>query len=478
LNKFLWISAKRSIARPQIIMLLLMRTVCSKDKETETVVNNLRSLWQVSKRFLMLLVVAVVTAAFSNIILFPGFASAGQVSSRSITLSSSLPSATSVTYTVSFKPTTSTSVGGIVVDFCSDTPLIGSTTCAYPAGFTMGATPSVTVTSGIGVGGTWLTTNSLQGGAAAGQTQTLLYTNTTAQAVTGGTPIIFTINNVTNTSTAGTFYARILTFDTSGHTTAQYTAAGTTRASSFANMLDYGGIALSTVAVLTLNAKVFESLTFCVYAGASCGSPPVLTLGDPTTGALASGSTYATSDTALNANSASYNLATNAANGVNVVMTGTTLCRAGGSCATGASAFTINSMGSYCVINSGTCTPNTIAGVFTPVTGSEQFGMCADVTNFANVQAGTSYADTSANNCHAQTVTSNIYSGATSKFGFNDSASAGGTNNAGGSTVLTQSSPGAVVLNTGVFWFIADISVNTEAGAYTTGLDYIATSTF
>jgi hypothetical protein len=353
-------------------------------------VNKLKSLWQVSNRFVMLLIMVVVTATFSNIILFPGFASAGQVSSRSITLSSSLPSATGVTYTVSFKPTTSTSVGGIVVDFCADTPLIGSATCTYPTGFTMGATPSVTVTSGIGVGGSWVTTNSLQGGAAGGATQVLLYTNTTAQAVTGGTAIIFTINNVTNTSTAGTFYARILTFDTSAHTTAQYTASGTTRATTFANMLDYGGIAMSTVAVLTLNAKVFESLTFCVYAGASCGSPPVLTLGDPTTGALASGSTYATSDTVGNANSATYNLATNAANGVSVVMTGTTLCRQAGSCGTGALATTISAIGVTPVV---------------PATGSEQFGMCADTSSFSNVQPGTSYID-SANNCHAQTVTS------------------------------------------------------------------------
>jgi hypothetical protein len=36
LHKFLWISAKGSIARPQIIMLLLMRAVYFEDKEAET----------------------------------------------------------------------------------------------------------------------------------------------------------------------------------------------------------------------------------------------------------------------------------------------------------------------------------------------------------------------------------------------------------------------------------------------------------
>jgi len=422
-------------------------------------VNKLKNLWQVSKRLIMLLILTVVTATFSNVILFPGFASAGQVSSRSITMSNSLPSNTGTTYTVSFKPTTSTSVGGIVVDFCADSPLIGSATCTYPAAFTMGSTPSVTVTSGIGVGGTWVTTNSLQGGAGAGATQVLLYTNTTAQAVTGGTPVIFTINNVTNTSAAGTFYARILTFDTSAHTTAQYTGAGTARATSFANMLDYGGIALSTAVSVTLNAKVFESLTFCVYSGASCGTAPVLTLGDPTTGALSTSSTYATADTTGSSNGAYYSLATNAAGGVNVVMTGTTLCRQPGSCGTGALATTISAIGSTAAV---------------PSPGTEQFGMCADTTNFSTaLKAATLYTDT-IHNCDGQTVTSNVYASNTSKFGFDDVA----TNAAGGSQVLTQTTPGAVSTNTGIFWFVANITTNTEAGAYTTALDYIATGTF
>ena len=446
-----------------------MRTVYSKDKEAETRVNKLKGLWQVSNRSVMVLIMVVITATFSNVILFPGFASAGQVGSRSITLGSSLPSTsggTNVTYTVSFKPTASTTVGGIVVDFCADSPLIGSTTCTYPTAFTMGATPSVTITSGIGTGGTWVTTNSLQGGAAAGQTQTLLFTNTTAQSVTSGTPVVFTINNVTNPSTLGGFYARILTFDTSAHTTAQYTASGTTRASSFANMLDYGGIALSIVNVLTLNAKVFETLSFCVYAGASCGStPPVLTLGAPGTGALDTSNTYATQDTPGSSNGAYFDLATNAAGGVNVVMTGTTLCRQAGSCGTGGLGTTISAIGS------------SVAAPATPGT-AEQFGMCADVSSFSNVQAGASYTDGSANHCHGQTVTGNIYSAAVSQFGFNDSGSSGGTNNPGGSTVLTQSVPGAVSLNSGIFWFMANITANTEAGAYTTGLDYVATGTF
>jgi len=80
-----------------------------------------------------------------------------------------------------------------------------------------------------------------------------------------------------------------------------------------------------------------------------------LILGDPTTGALSFSNTYANSN-------AQYTIATNAGSGVNITMTGTTLCRSVGSnCLTGASAYTISAIG-------GTAADNRWL---------EQFGMCA-----------------------------------------------------------------------------------------------------
>ena len=258
-----------------------------------------------------------------------GFANAAQLSSRSIQLSNATPSATGTTYKVSVTPSSTTTIGGIAVDFCSDTPIIGSTTCAYPASFTMGSTPSVTVTSGIGVGGTWVTTNSEQGGASAGQTQTLLYTNTTAQSVTSGTPIIFTINNVTNPSTIGAFYARIVTFDTSANAIAQYTDgaanATTTRPAAYANKVDYGGIALSTATSVTVSAAVMETLTFCVSKGApgnGCTglTAPTLTIGHNSPPIL--------NTSAVDTDTAYTQLSSNAASGVfvNLKVTSSTTC--------------------------------------------------------------------------------------------------------------------------------------------------------
>lgn len=189
---------------------------------------------------------------------------------RAITMSSSVPSGTSVSYEVVFKPTTSTSIGGVVVDICDDTPAFGAATCTYPAGFDWGgASPSLTVNGGMGTG--W-TASGVQGGAGTGKSQALKLSNATPQSVSTGTNIDFTITTVTNPSTANhTFYARVLTFNTSGNMTAEYTISGTTRSGNLTDSLDDGGFALSTGQGISLSFVVPESLVFCV-SGSSIGS--------------------------------------------------------------------------------------------------------------------------------------------------------------------------------------------------------------
>jgi hypothetical protein len=175
-------------------------------------------------------------------------------------------------------------------------------------------------------------------------------------------------------------------------------------------------------------------------------------LGDPTTGALSTANAYVN-------NNAQYTLGTNAGGGVGVTMTGTTLCRPGGTCTTGANAFTISAIGNTAAAKS---------------IGSEQFGMCADTTGATGgLAASVPYSDT-INACHTG-LTTGTYSGS-SQFGFNDASSAGGTNNAAGSTLLT--STGAVSSYTGTFAFLGDIAATTEAGLYTTSLNLVATGTF
>ena len=375
----------------------------------------------------VLLVFALMLAAQ----VFSGSASAaGQITSRSIKMDSSAPSA-STTYTLTFTPVTTAQE--LIVDFCANDPLI-SDSCTF-------ASSTVpTISSPVSSVGT---------ASAVGSGSPVHTIKVTGLTETGGSPftIAFT-SGVTNPSTATSFYARVLTYATgnaSGYTPAN-TSGNTPVTGTY---VDSGGIALSTASNISITSKVFETLSFCVFQS-SCGTPPTLTLGDPTTGALSSTGAYVNSN-------AQYTLATNAANGANVTMTGTTLCRPGGTCTTGTNAYTISAIGS-------TATAKSI--------GSEQFGMCADVTGSGVLSVASTYND-SVNNCH--TITTGSYAGS-SLFGFNDASSAGGTNNASGSQVM--SSTGAVPSYTGTFTFLGDISATTEAGIYSTSLNLVATGTF
>lgn len=380
----------------------------------------------------------------------------GQVTSRKITLNNSSPSATSVTYAVSFIPTAggSSTLGGIVVDFCANTPIVGDTSCTYPTAFTMGATPVFNTITGIGTGGTWVTTSSCQGGAAAGQTQVLKLTNATAQSVTGlgTTPITFNVTGVTNTSSNGAFYARIITFDTKSNADTNYTCSGTTRAATFTGQQDYGGVALSTAQNAIITSKVFETLSFCVYQ-TSCGTQAQLTLGDAVTG-LSAANAYVN-------NNAKYTLATNAQSGVSVTIFGQTLCRAAtltfANCPTGANTSTISAIG-------GTAATRSV--------GTEQFGMCINAVSGTTAQAP--YDDNGTGNNCTTGIATGTYSG-TSKFGFDDTNTTG-TNSAGGDVVL--SSAGAVASASSQFAFLADISTTTEAAVYQANLNLVATGTF
>ncbi|HET6863642.1 MAG TPA: hypothetical protein VFH37_00345 [Candidatus Saccharimonadales bacterium] len=407
-------------------------------------------------------IAAMFVAAFSltaltNLVLHVAPVSAnGQVTSRKITMTNSSPGG-SATYHVSFIPTVTTTLGGIVVDFCANDPVVGDTSCTFPTSFTLGTTVSVTNIAGIGVGGSWVTTSSLQCGAAASNFQVLFLTNATPQAPTGGaTPITFDINTVTNPSTNGSFYARIVTFDTNAHATGQYTCpTGTTRQASFANQIDYGGIALSTTQNILITAKVFETLSFCVYQ-TSCGTQANLTLGDPTTGALSSTTAYVN-------NNAKYTLATNAQSGVKVNMFGLTLCRA--------SSLTLANCPA-----SPTSSANTITGIGTSAvvstTNSEQFGMCVNAISGTTAQSP--YDDPGTGNSCSTGISTGTYAG-TSKFAFDDTA-ATGTNSSTGSLVLSSS--GAVNSGNSQFAFLGNIASTTEAGIYTTSLNLVATGTF
>ncbi len=364
---------------------------------------------------------------------------AGEISSRGLTLGSSAPSAVT-SYDLKFTPVSNAQE--LIVDFCSNSPLVGDT-CSFAS------TSVPTIASPTSSAGT----ATAVGTGSPGHTGKVTWLTMTA-----GSP--FTLNftaGFTNPSTAATFYARVLTYTTGN--AANYVPASTTGGTptTGAGNVDTGGIALSTAVNIQIQAKVFETMVFCIFQAPSCGSAPVLTLGDPTTGALSTSTAYINT-------TAQYTLATNAGSGAVVSMTGTTLCRASTinftNCPTGASSQTISAIG------------NTATAVNGVHFGTEQFGMCAGINGSVALASVAPYNDSG---CPTTATTSGTYSGAVT-FGFNDSGSTGGSNSTGGTTVL-QSSVGVPSV-TSNFSFAANISATTEAGVYQSYLDLVATATF
>ncbi len=204
-------------------------------------------------------VVAAITLALA--IILPAIVSAAQVTARSIQLSSASVSSTNVTYGVNFTPVSS--AGAFVVDFCSNTPLIGQP-CTPPTGFT--AAGAATATSGFTIDSA--TTNRV----------------VVAGSMTA-TPTTVDISGINNPSVSGTMYARIVTFDT------PVNAAASTPEALGSSAVDDGAVALSITPTIGISGDVLESITFCVSGGetnpiqADCAGTlvaPTLKLGEQT----------------------------------------------------------------------------------------------------------------------------------------------------------------------------------------------------
>ena len=344
-------------------------------------------------------------------------AAAGQVTSRSVQLSDSsassngkitsgVGSGTGVTYKITFTVATATTIGGIVVDICGNTPLIGDTTCTLPAGFSWGsATPSASLT---GATGTW-TAGSKQGaGASAAAPQVLTMSNSTP--VTPGGPVTITVTGVTNPNATNytatnnyTFYARIVTFDTSGNMTSNYTAnAGSTaRAASFTGMVDYGGAAMSLQMPIAITARVMETMTFCVSgaamtSGCTGAAPANIDIGQSVNGTIVLGTT-------LSSTPAYSQISTNATNGYGIYMKARYAC--GGLSKDGGTTCQIPA------VNSGGATAAAIAN------GAGAFGAQVSSGTAASGGSGTNTAVTrwaqTGSNYLMDTTTSNDNVGAT-----------------------------------------------------------------
>jgi len=365
----------------------------------------------------------------------------GQVQTRSIKLSDSRSGtvATSVTYDVKFNTASTYTIKGLIVDFCdsTSTPIVGDSTCNTTnlGGFTVGASPSVTLISGLTA--TW-TASSLNSG------RTLKLVKSGGDSMNAGTPttVEFTINGVHNPNFTGTFYARVVTYDSDTGDIASY-APGTEGST---NAKDYGGFALSTANVISITAKVQETMTFCVSGvapGPNCGQTgtavtvPNLTIGH--------GANTILDSTQVDTSQAFTQLSTNANGGAVIRMRNTATS---GGLNSGSNSIPAN--------NSGGSTPAAIGA------GVAAFGVF--------VSAGSGGTGTI-------TADSNYNDGTSTHYGM-DTTTAGGANVLGtyGDAIASSTAPVNNVQND--LTFAAQASNTTPAGLYTANIILIATGTF
>jgi hypothetical protein len=256
-------------------------------------------------------------------------------------------------------------------------------------------------------------------------------------------------NYVANTTVCPTtsqpncsFYGRVETFSTA--------ALATAYVPSTSSPIDAGGVALSTAAQITVNAKVQETLAFCVWdntgASTTCGgastSQPTITLGNAN-GVLSSSTAYVNKDV-------EYSVQTNAGGspGVSVQMVGTTL-------------------------KNGTFSITQISGSpATSSTGTAQFGIC---TYTVTAGSGTltpvaNYNGVTAGKCAGTTDGASGDNGASFYLGTSVTSGSGF-----GDPIATIN---AGTTGTGEIAFLANIPVTQQPGLYTATEQLVADGTF
>ncbi len=423
------------------------------------------------KRVNSLLLAGVIMASVIVPLLVTARASAyAQLSQRQIAIATSEVSAADTVYTVSFKPATTGNIRGIVIDFCTS-PLVG-TVCTAPTGFdTQEAGLGVYNESGSGFGTGW----TLDG--TESTSNKVVIKDASGGSVTAGTTVSFELGDgtsgdgLTNPSTNGSFYARIMTYAVATDADA-YDSGSTGSNNPPSSTVDAGGIALSTANQLTVNARVQEVLQFCVGTTDAASADDCTDISGTTVdlGVIQSGApSISPVSTTVGGNNKSglAMVRTNAVNGVVIdyfaePVTGDggsthmASLRVSGATCTGDGTIATGSKVDQCFNSSGT-TQAVFAGA------DEGFGMTA------------SSVDTS-NGTTANVVRDAEYDG-------------NGTNGAGNGWAWAQGTPDRIASSTGSsvkvvddemlnLTFAAQAAVTTPTGQYGVKSTYIATASY
>lgn len=177
--------------------------------------------------------VTILFTLASVLFVFTSHAAAAQMTSRKVTLGSSVASATT-TYTFQFVLPSSTVLQSFQAQICTT----ASGTCTTPSGFSNSSSTLPSQPTNLGDASGWTVNTSTAG------SLRLSKSGNTA-APTGTTTVTF--GNVTNPSaTNSTFFARMTSYSDASWTTA----------------VDTGTVAASTAGQITVTASVDETLTF------------------------------------------------------------------------------------------------------------------------------------------------------------------------------------------------------------------------
>jgi hypothetical protein len=211
--------------------------------------------WNPIRGIVPLLAVLVLIFMWLTPLLMPKAEAIGQLTSRSVTISSGVPSATNVTYSFTFTVAATSQVQGL--KFIACTNAIGTYptgTCTAPTGFTGAGNGFSNATFNNQSNWQGATNFAVDGTGAndcvpsASNILCANRTDTTSQTVTSRTISFSTIKNPSATNTA--FYIGIYTYTTNNYTTLSRT--------------DFGATASAVVQTLTTAAAVAEVLNFCI----------------------------------------------------------------------------------------------------------------------------------------------------------------------------------------------------------------------
>jgi hypothetical protein len=393
-------------------------------------------------------------------------ANAAQITSRSVTISSGVPSATGVTYTYGFTLPTAGNVQSIQFQAC--TTAVG--TCTGPTGQNINLG---TEASRSGWSSATTFTKSAGGGSCTAANNILCLSRTAAVSESGAKTLGW--NTQTNPSTANSsFFIRITTYSDTGWTTS----------------VDTGTVASAVVQTLTVNAAVAEVLNFCVGSttvddattsvGADCSAVAGTSLN---IGTLDTGSTNVSpvnTNGGDNKNGVAM-IRTNAASGA--VVSYDSIQQAGSN-----QLGTLRISGATCNASSAILTDQCIRAIGTSqatiTAGTENFGMTVGAINCGSVSSYTCTFSTGAYNLARDTA----YDGNGTNTYTTDSGPVGGTTNQGyawddGGTSRTIASSAASTTKViddeaMILKFAATPSITTPFGLYAAQADFIAVPTY